>query len=75
MKTSFMIPDPESVDLSVKENTGADPISLRLGYRVLGGGPERCRDQQLSGGQNLVENEDGGFLGRTVSPDSESSEL
>lgn len=66
---------PDAMDMPFKENSGTDPIRLRQGYKVLDGGPERCRDEQLSTSQILVETQDGGFLGRTVSPDSESSEL
>jgi hypothetical protein len=75
MKTEFMIPDPESVDLTVKQNSGADPVSMRQGYKVLDGGPERIRDKNLPSSPALAETDNGGFLGRDESVTSESSKL
>jgi hypothetical protein len=75
MKTVFMIPDPESVDLGLKENSGADPISLRQGYKNLNSPVESQRDNMVSTNINLAETDNGGFLGRDESTDSESSKL
>jgi hypothetical protein len=61
--------------MNLIDNSGADATLIKQGYKVLDGGPERCRDEQLVASQNLKETEDGGFLGRTVSVDSESAEL
>lgn len=59
--------------MNYKENSGADPISMRQGYRVVGEGPERCRDDLLPADVQVVETENGGFLGRTEPNYSEST--
>lgn len=62
-------------DMPLKQNSGADPISMRQGYKVLDGGPARIRDNTLPQAVPLAETENGGFLGRDESVTSESSKL
>lgn len=61
--------------MKFKPNTGANPQSLKEGYSVLGGGPERVRDNNLPADVALAETDNGGFLGRDESKTSESSKL
>lgn len=74
MNEVFMIPDPESVDLSLKPNTGSNPVSLRDGYSVMGGGPARPRDGLMDPAQTPHNTENGGFLGRMEQESSESKD-
>lgn len=61
--------------MDYKDNTGANPVSLKTGYSKLDGGPERFRDNMLPSSPNLKETDNGGFLGRTEAVVSESSKL
>lgn len=62
--------------MDYKENGGVDPITMRQGFKRLDDvAPDRKRDDLLQTNINLSETNQGGFLGRDVSPDSESSKL
>lgn len=62
--------------MSLKENCGVDPISLRQGYKKLPyAGGEREHDNNLPASPALAETDSGGFLGRDESTTSESSKL
>lgn len=62
--------------MSVKENCGVDPITLRQGYKKLPYvGGQREHDNNLPASPALAETNDGGFLGRDQSTTSESSKL
>jgi hypothetical protein len=59
--------------MNYKENGGVDPITMRQGYKVLDGGPPRIRDNNMPSSPALTETENGGFLGRDESQESDSA--
>lgn len=50
----------------------ASPTELKNGYTVLDGGPERVRDNLMPASKNLVQTDNGGFLGRVESTGSDN---